>query len=153
MSDIRLISEKVKAESIFVEEVLAEIGKVIVGQKQSDIPQGATFIGDKGKIFVTRGTIKTEPADLVDTKFAADALRLYASKDHHQNFLDCIASREKPICDVEIGHRSATVCHLGNIALRLGRKISWDPVKETFPGDDEASAMLLRPYRAPWKLG
>jgi hypothetical protein len=62
-------------------------------------------------------------------------------------------SRQKPICDVEIGHRSATVCHLGNIACRLGRKIAWDPGKEQISGDAEAAAMLTRPYRAPWRLG
>ena len=61
-------------------------------------------------------------------------------------------TRAKPITDVEIGHRSATVCHLGNIAVRLGRKIQWDPAKEQINGDAEAAAMLTRPYRSPWKL-
>ena len=61
-------------------------------------------------------------------------------------------SREKPICDVEIGHRSATVCHLGNIAVRLGRKLTWDAAKEQFVGDDEANTWLSRPSRAPWVL-
>jgi hypothetical protein len=58
-----------------------------------------------------------------------------------------------PICDVEIGHRSATVCHLGNIAIRTGRKITWDPKAETIIGDKEAAAMLTKEYRKPWKLG
>ena len=78
--------------------------------------------------------------------------RLTVSKDHYQNFLDCIKSRAKPICDVEIGHRSATVCHLGNIAVRLGRKFQWDPAKEQIVGDADAAAMLTKEYRAPWKL-
>jgi Oxidoreductase family, C-terminal alpha/beta domain len=64
-----------------------------------------------------------------------------------------VKSRAKPICDVEIGHRSATVCHLGNIAIRLGRKINWDPVKEIIVGDEEAAKWVSRPYRAPWSLG
>ena len=61
--------------------------------------------------------------------------------------------RKPPICDVEIGHRSATVCHLGNIAIRTGRKLTWDATKETIVGDNEAAAMLSRPYRSPWVLG
>ena len=79
-------------------------------------------------------------------------MQLYVSKNHHANWLDCIKSRELPICDVEIGHRSATVCHLGNIAARLGRKIRWDPAKEQIVGDEEAARMVSRPYRAPWAL-
>lgn len=126
--------------------------KVIVGQLQKDIPGGCTFIGAKGKIFVDRSKIVSTPDDILKEPLADDAERLYKSKNHHQNFLDCIKSRELPICDVEIGHRSATVCHLGNIAARLGRKIQWDPVNETMVDDAEAAAMVSRPYRAPWKL-
>ena len=74
------------------------------------------------------------------------------TSDHARNFLDCVASREKCNCDVEVGHRSATVCHLGNIAVRSGRKIAWDPAKEQIVGDDETARMLSRPYRGPWKL-
>lgn len=126
--------------------------KLIVGQLQKDIPGGCTFIGTKGKIFVDRSKIVSTPGDILKEPLADDAERLYVSKNHHQNFLDCIKSRELPICDVEIGHRSATVCHLGNIAARLGRKIQWDPVNETIVDDAEAAAMVSRPYRAPWKL-
>jgi hypothetical protein len=80
--------------------------------------------------------------------------KLYASDNHHKNFLECIKTRELPVADVEIGHRTATACHLANIALRLGnRKIQWDAEKETIVGDDEAAGMLTRPYREPWKLG
>lgn len=69
---------------------------------------------------------------------------------HARNFLDCIKSRERPVSDVEDGHRVAVTCHLANISLRTGRKIKWDPVKEEILGDREASAMLERPYRKPW---
>lgn len=126
--------------------------KLVVGQLQKDIPGGCTFIGTKGKIFVDRGKIVSTPDDILKEPLADNAERLYKSKNHHQNFLDCIKSRELPICDVEIGHRSATVCHLSNIAARLGRKIQWDPVNETIVGDAEAAAMTSRPYRAPWTL-
>ena len=80
-------------------------------------------------------------------------VKLYVSNNHHANWLDCIKSRKLPVCDVEIGHRSATVCHLGNIAIRTSRKIAWDPAKEEIVGDKEVAAMLRRPYRSPWQLG
>jgi predicted dehydrogenase len=149
-------------EKCRVTHTYANGAKVIVGQGQKDIKGGATFIGEKGQIFVDRGRITSDPADLVaqylDAKggvkqFPDSAEKLYASSDHHRNFLDCVKSRELPICDVEIGHRSATVCHLGNIAVRLGKKIQWDPSAEKIAGDDEAAQMLSRPYRAPWTLG
>jgi predicted dehydrogenase len=125
---------------------------MIVGQGQKDIPQGATFFGSKGKIFVTRGKIETTPAELKDTVFKSDDVALIQSTDHHKNFIECIKSRELPICDVEIGHRSATACHLGNIVARLGRKIKWDAKTEQIVGDDEANKMISRPYRKPWSL-
>ena len=71
---------------------------------------------------------------------------------HIDNFFDCVVSRATPNADIEEGHRSTVLCHLGNIAMRLGRKIRWDPETETCPDDPEATAMLRRPYRAPWKL-
>lgn len=116
-----------------------------VGQQQKDIPDGTTFIGEAGKIHVTRGKIVGTPMELVTDPLGADAVKLYVSSNHHKNFLECIKSRELPICDVEIGHRTATACHLGNLAVRLGRKIVWDPAKEQITGDAEASAMLARP--------
>ncbi|MFO0818261.1 MAG: Gfo/Idh/MocA family oxidoreductase [Pirellulales bacterium] len=126
---------------------------MIVGQKQKDIPDGATFIGSKGKIQVTRGKIVGDPADLIAAPLGDGDVKLYVSGNHHKNFLECIKTRKLPICDVEIGHRSASACHLGNIAIRTGRKIRWDSAKEQILDDSEAAAMLERAYRAPWKLG
>jgi predicted dehydrogenase len=126
--------------------------KIVLGQQQPDIKGGCTFIGTKGKIFVDRGKIVGTPEELVKEALPSNATRLYVSKNHHQNFLDCIKSRELPICDVEIGHRSATVCHLGNIAARLGRKVEWDPTTEQILHDVDAAKMLSRPYRSPWTL-
>ncbi len=126
--------------------------KMTVVQDSKDMPAGVTFIGTKGKVSVMRGKLTSDPAEIMATPLGASDVHLTVSKNHHQNFLDCIKSRELPICDVEIGHRSATVCHLGNIALRLGRKIQWDPVAETIVGDQEAQGMLSRPYRKPWQL-
>lgn len=126
--------------------------ELILGQGESDIPGGTTFIGDKGRIFVNRGKLTSEPDGIIREPLAANDVHLYESSNHHQNFLDCVKTRKLPICDVEIGHRSATVCHLGNIALRSGRKIEWDPVSEQIVGDAETNEMISRPYRAPWMI-
>ena len=113
---------------------------------------GTTFEGDKGSLHVDRGKLSSEPADLIKEKIGEGEVRLYESRDHHANWLECIQTRKLPICDVEIGHRSATVCHLGNIAVRTGRKVAWDPEKEQVVGDDEAAKMVDRPHRPPWTL-
>jgi predicted dehydrogenase len=126
--------------------------RMILGQEQKDIPQGATFIGSEGRIFVDRNKITSEPKEVVQIQIGDNDVHLYKAQGHHQNFLDCVKSRELPICDVEIGHRSATVCHLGNLALRLNRKITWDPSAEQIVGDAEASTWLERPRRAPYTL-
>ncbi|WP_435007002.1 Gfo/Idh/MocA family protein [Tundrisphaera lichenicola] len=110
------------------------------------------FEGEKGSISVSRGKIESNPPEILKEPLKTGDVHLYASEDHHKNWLDCIKSRELPICDVAIGHRSATVCHLGNIAARLGRKLNWDPTTETIVGDTEAADMLSRTYRAPWHL-
>ncbi len=123
---------------------------IICGQSQKG---GTTFFGERGSIHVNRKEITSNPADLVEQAIGANDVHLYQSKDHHANWLDCIKTRKLPICDVEIGHRSATVCHLGNIAIRTGRKLTWDPQKEVIVRDEEAASTLSRPYRAPWKLG
>ena len=127
--------------------------QIILGQQQKDIPDAVTFIGEKGKIHVTRGKITSDLPELLKTELTSGGVRLPVSKDHYVNFLECVKTRERPICDVEIGHRTATVCHLGNISIRLGRKLQWDPAKEQIVGDADAAAMLTRPYREPWKLG
>jgi predicted dehydrogenase len=113
---------------------------------------GATFEGEKGIIHVTRGKIESTPEDILTQPLDDTCVKLYASSDHHQNWLDCIKSRKDPICNVDIGHHSATVCHLGNIAVRTGKKVTWDPKKQNIIGDAELAKWVNRPYRAPWKL-
>lgn len=128
--------------------------RMVLGQGQKDIPGGVTFIGSRGRVFVSRGKLKTEPAELAGTPLEAASLtQLYRSSDHTENFLQCLRTRELPICDVEIGHRSATVCHLGNLVARLGRPIQWDPQAEKIVDDAEAQAMTDKDYRAPWTHG
>jgi predicted dehydrogenase len=110
------------------------------------------FEGSEGWVFVTRGKLDAEPKSLVASTIAPDEIHLYNSNDHKQDFLDCIKTRKDPICNAEVGHRSSTVCHLGNIAMLLDRPLKWDPQKEQFIGDDEANRMRQRPARAPWCL-
>ncbi len=114
---------------------------------------GIEFVGTKGVLRVNRGDyLVTEPAELIEEPLGANDVHLYNISDHHDNWIDCIRTRRKPICDVEVGHRSATVCHLGNMAYWLKRPLKWDPEKEEFVNDDEANRLLQRPMRAPWRL-
>jgi predicted dehydrogenase len=115
-------------------------------------PGGAIFVGEKGKIEIFRGRVTSNPPDLVEEPIRDDEIHLYESANHTENWLECIKSREKPVADVEIGHRSTTLCHLGNIARWVGRKMTWDPEKEIFPGDDEANTCLDRPRRKGYEL-
>jgi hypothetical protein len=86
-------------------------------------------------------------------ELSAGAERLYVSNNHMGNFFDCVHSRKAPICEPEIGHRSVSVCHLGVIAIRTGRKLAWDPAKEQFTGDSaDANKHLAREMRKPWNL-
>jgi predicted dehydrogenase len=126
--------------------------EVLCSSGTGKYPGGATFEGEKGTIFVKRGAVESTPDEILTEPLGDKAVRLYASTDHHQNWLDCIKSRKDPICNVEVGHRSATVCHLGSIAIRTGKKVTWDPVKEKIVGDAELAKWATRPYRAPWKL-
>lgn len=111
---------------------------------------GVKFEGSDGWIWVTRGKIEASKPELLIEPLPASAERLYVSNDHMGNFFDCVRWRKQPICDVEIGHRSASVCHLGVISIRLGRGLKWDPAKEQFVGDKEANKYLAREMRKPW---
>ena len=111
---------------------------------------GVTFEGSDGWIFVTRGKIAASDPEMLVEPLPANAQRLYVSDDHMGNLFDCIRTRKPPICEAEIGHRSASVCHLGAISLRLGRKLNWDPKREQFVGDKEANSFLSREMRKPW---
>ena len=87
-----------------------------------------------------------------DSVIGSREIHLYESANHFRNFIDCVYSRREPIAPCEVAHRSITIAHLGNIALRLGRDVRWDPKKEAFLGDDAANQMLSRPMRKPWTI-
>ncbi|MCX8037491.1 MAG: Gfo/Idh/MocA family oxidoreductase [Candidatus Sumerlaeia bacterium] len=122
---------------------------MICGQSERG---GTTFEGENGVIYVNRGRLESKPEAIIKEPLKEGDVRLYVSKNHHGNWLECIKTRKLPICDVEIGHRSATVCHLGNIAIRSGRKVTWDPAKEEIVGDSDHAKMVHYSYRAPWQL-
>ena len=123
--------------------------------KLDDAPQGgAIFVGTEGKITVACGAVTYDPPELGKGAPRSDPSLFPGATApiHTRQWLECVRQRTHPSCDVEIGHRTATACHVGNIARWLGRKLRWDPVQESFPGDEEANAMLSRPMRAPWQL-
>jgi len=120
--------------------------------KTKNPEQGTEFIGDKGSLFVYRGGIIANPPELLKGVEIPKIVNSQANSSHVNNFLDCVKSRKSPAADISIGHRSATVCHLGNIAVRTKKKIQWDPKSETIVGDQEVSKWLTKEYRAPWKM-
>lgn len=113
---------------------------------------GVLFTGSDGKVFVNRGMIKSWPDEIQRTPIGADEINLYRSNNHMMNFLECVRTREDPICHVEVGAHSVMVCHLGNIAQWVGRTLNWDSATETIVGDPEATRWLDRPRRAPWTI-
>jgi len=115
-------------------------------------PGGITFKGTEGEIWVNRGRLESRPARILAAQLKPTDVHLYRSPGHHNDWLQCIRRRRRPICDVEIGCRSVSVCHLGNIAYRLKRALKWDPAAERFVNDPVANRMLSRPYREPWHL-
>jgi len=118
-------------------------------------PQGVRFEGDRGWVHVTRSGLQAKPESLLRYSFKPDEIRLpRPAGDHRQghrrDFLDCVKRRTETVVPIEIGHRSATVCHLGNIAMKLKRPVRWDPVEEIFPEDAQANRMLSRAFREPY---
>jgi predicted dehydrogenase len=113
---------------------------------------GVQFVGSEGKITVNRGYFHAEPQEAAAEPLGPGDVKLYHSPGHHEDWHNCLWTRARPIADVEIGARSVTVCHLGNISMWLKRKIRWDPEKEEIVGDPEASRWLDRPLRAPYHI-
>jgi predicted dehydrogenase len=124
---------------------------------------GAVFIGEKGKLEINRNKITSNPPEIAAGILAnldvaaeerkwSDQTALWQARDHLRNWLDCVRSRERPVADVEIGHRSITVCHLANIARAVGRPLRWNPAAERFVDDPAADALLVRERRRGFEL-
>lgn len=114
-------------------------------------PSGCTFEGTEGTIRVDRNLLECDPPEILTAPLAESDRRAIPSTDHLRNWLDCVKTREAPICTAETGHRTASVCHLANIGYKLRRKLTWDPAKEEFPGDVEANALTTRTPREGWE--
>jgi hypothetical protein len=125
------------------------------------------FEGTEGWIFVTRGNMqvtssdpgsdepKQKPLDASDpnilkSKIEPDEIHLYESPEQHLNWLQCVRTRRQPVAPAEIGHRSCSACLISHIAMKLPRKLYWNPKKEEFVNDDQANSMLSRPQRRPY---
>ncbi|MDM8009319.1 MAG: Gfo/Idh/MocA family oxidoreductase [Phycisphaerae bacterium] len=113
-------------------------------------PDGILFTGTDGRIEVTRSHLRTWPEEIGREPLGIRDVHLYESPGHRQDWINCIRTRQRPVCDVEIGASTVTTCHLGNIAYWLGRPIRWDPERQQIIGDEKASRWLDRPKRAPW---
>ena len=114
--------------------------------------QGAKWIGEKGWIHVSRRGLSASDPKILKQKIGPEEIQLYRGRGHRQNFIDCVRSRRETIAPIEIGLRSISVALLGEIAMLVGRKITWNPKTEEIIDDPKASALLGRPYREPWKL-
>lgn len=100
-----------------------------------------------------RAALRADPPNILDSVIQPDEIHLFTCPEgEHRNFLDCVKLRQEPYFPAEIGHRVSTLCHLANISLLLGRNLKWDPVKETFQGEDTANRMCSRAMRSPWRL-
>jgi predicted dehydrogenase len=148
-------------------EVSAKYANGVIMEVSGDYPNGVRFEGTDGWIFVARGNVGVTASDPVEgskpndafnasdskiltSEIGADEIHLYESEEHHKNWLDCIISRQQTITPVEVAHRSCSACLVSHIAMKLPRKLYWDPVRERFKNDDEANAMVGRSQRHPY---
>jgi len=115
-------------------------------------PMGAKFIGTDGWIHVSRGGLTTDPGSLRDSVIGPSEVHLYNSQNHMRNFLDCRRTRARTITHIDVAHHAIAIAHLGNIAMKLERKVCWDPARERFVDDPEATRKLDRSMRGPWRV-
>jgi predicted dehydrogenase len=125
---------------------------MVIAGGYPEVRSGTKWIGEQGWVWVDRGGFETRPAHLVNETIGPNEIRLIKSRDHYRNFLDSVKNRGLTITPCEVAHRSASVGHLGVIAIELAQKIRWDPGTETIVDNPEAERLLSRAYRAPWQL-
>ena len=136
------------ATSYHIEWTYAD-GVKLIGDEKGHEVVCVTFEGTEGWIHIGSG-LDAEPKSLLTSVIGPDEIHLPDVNDHHGNFLDCVKSRQTPLAPIEEAHRSAAICHIGNIAMKLQRKLRWNPETETFIDDAEANQMLSRPMRSPY---
>ena len=114
---------------------------------------GGLFVGEHGWVtsMTGSGPIEAAPEEILQRMGLASRAPMSGGNDHHANWFECIRTRRSPSCDEEIGHRSASLGHLVILAYKLGRSLKWDPVREEFPGDQQANRLLSRAMREPWR--
>jgi predicted dehydrogenase len=129
-------------------------GVVVYGKPYPNEPiggeGGACFVGTQGRIAVDRNALISDPPDIVREPLRPDEVHLYYCESHSGNFLECVRSRKRPICDISVAHRAASALLLGGVAKQLNRTLKWDPQIERFTNDDEADRLLSIAKRTPW---
>jgi predicted dehydrogenase len=148
-------------------KVSAKYANGVTMHLSGDYPNGVRFEGSDGWIFVSRGDLTATSSDpvsasnmqksldandprILQSVIGDEEIHLYYAEEQHKNWLDCIISREEPVAPAEVGHRSCTACLLSHIAMKINRKLYWDPVRERFVKDDEANKLLSLPQRKPY---
>jgi len=125
----------------------------IPGKKALGGMFGGLFVGERGWIDAFADSrLECQPKEVADALGLGAAQISEDSHDHHENWLECIRTRRRPVCDVEIGHRAASVGHVGDVAWWTGRSLTWDPAKEEFAGSEEANRLRSRVLRPPWRI-
>jgi predicted dehydrogenase len=125
---------------------------VIMTHEKWEWNNALLFTGTEGELRIGRGKLETTPASLKNQIMGDAQKHVYKSENHYKDFLNAMRTRVKPICDVEIGHRTASVCNIANIAYQLKRPLKWNPKKEKFKNDPEANALLGRPMLNEWGI-
>jgi predicted dehydrogenase len=125
---------------------------IVANDRQQPKGMGAAWYGEKGWVHVNRGGLKAEPESVLKETIGPEEIQLYKSRDHHQNFLDCVRTRKETITPAEIAHRSISVGLLGEISMLTEENLKWDPEKEEFLNSDAGNRLLSRPMRSPWHL-
>lgn len=129
-------------------------GKFASGVRFHFTPGGdcATIVGDRGRLSISRGGLRAEPTSLIEERIGANEIRLYASRSHMGNFIDCVRTRRATVAPADVAALSDNITQLSMIAILTGRKIRWDPQKEVLLDDPDASRLLTRAMRSPWHL-
>ena len=133
-------------------ECLYQNGVRLIGGSEGD--RGLKLVGSDGwiSIHIHGGRLDADPKSILKESIAPDEIHTERSPGHHRNFLDSVKSRKKPVAHEEIGHRTATICHLVNIAMLTERRLKWDPEREQITNDDKVNKMVSKPKRSPWRI-